>query len=109
MEEKGKSYFQERRDGKSIEMVGSPHLHVWSAMMNSIVETCSPMKLSPAAQHDLKQVRYYSLQTFQPSDVQDMVHVCRLTRAYKEGIGKIILSVNSTIACVLGAVLRLLV
>eukprot|EP00972_Heterocapsa_arctica_P066475 9809198-Heterocapsa_arctica.AAC.1 len=38
-----------------------------------------------------------------------MVHVCRFTKAYKEGIGKITLSVNSTIACVLGAVLRLLV
>eukprot|EP00972_Heterocapsa_arctica_P110417 16256024-Heterocapsa_arctica.AAC.1 len=38
-----------------------------------------------------------------------MVHVCRLNKTYKEGIGKITLSVNSSIACIFGAVLRLLV
>eukprot|EP00972_Heterocapsa_arctica_P066695 9842635-Heterocapsa_arctica.AAC.1 len=27
MDEKGKNYFQERRDGKTITMAGSPHLH----------------------------------------------------------------------------------
>eukprot|EP00972_Heterocapsa_arctica_P087608 12917736-Heterocapsa_arctica.AAC.1 len=41
MEEKGKNYFQERRDGKTTTMVGSPHLRVWVAMLSSIVEATS--------------------------------------------------------------------
>eukprot|EP00972_Heterocapsa_arctica_P014450 2125477-Heterocapsa_arctica.AAC.1 len=65
-------------------MVGSPHLHVWVAMLSSIVETSSTVKLTLAASHDLKQVKDYALQTLQPSDVQDMSTSADLIRRTKK-------------------------
>eukprot|EP00972_Heterocapsa_arctica_P095424 14072616-Heterocapsa_arctica.AAC.1 len=57
-------------------------LAFWVAMLNFV--EISTVKFSSTVSNDLKKVKDYALQTFRPSDVQDMVPVCQLIRSTKK-------------------------
>eukprot|EP00972_Heterocapsa_arctica_P095720 14116037-Heterocapsa_arctica.AAC.1 len=52
--------------------------------------------------------RYHIATMFGIDELQDVVHVCRITRTFQEGKCKIVSMTAPSISAVLGAVLRLL-
>eukprot|EP00972_Heterocapsa_arctica_P094283 13903567-Heterocapsa_arctica.AAC.1 len=94
MQQCGKKYFDERNgNNNSVSMLGAPHLHVWKAMIEAIVQigNTTTQKLSPTVQQDLKLLREHLATMFNIEELQDVVHVCRITNTFQEGKCKIII------------------
>eukprot|EP00972_Heterocapsa_arctica_P113026 16434982-Heterocapsa_arctica.AAC.1 len=57
MKQRGKKYFEERNGSKNtVTMLGAPHLHVWEAMVETIVHigTATSQKFPRTVQQDLR-------------------------------------------------------
>eukprot|EP00972_Heterocapsa_arctica_P097750 14422382-Heterocapsa_arctica.AAC.1 len=72
-----------------------------------MVRIFSTQKLRSSRQQDLQHLKEYADSIASPNELQDLVHICRISTAHQEGLSKISLSLSPHMHSVTPAVLRL--
>ena len=97
----GRRYFDAKASHMQV-LEGAPHIHVWAAMIQQIID-------SKAAQGPDAEAPHAHAKTMaSPQQLEDQVHVCMATSTHQEGKTKILISVSASLFGVLGAMLRTL-
>eukprot|EP00972_Heterocapsa_arctica_P028043 4125386-Heterocapsa_arctica.AAC.1 len=73
-----------------------------------MVKFFTAQKLPSSRQQDLHHLKEHAESIASPKDLEDPVHVCRISTAHQEGLSKISLSLSPHIHSTTLAVLRLL-
>eukprot|EP00972_Heterocapsa_arctica_P066560 9821778-Heterocapsa_arctica.AAC.1 len=58
-------------------------------MVEAVLKATTSVKLTAAAAQDCTTVRDFTNTRWTPHDLQDVVHVCKITKAYRDGMSKI--------------------
>jgi hypothetical protein len=107
MQNKGMEYYEQRKT-QSAQMAGAPHHHVWAAMVLSLVAAGKTASLSSTCREDLANIERHANSTESPIELQDSVHVCKITKSHQEGTSKIFLSVAAELHPIMVSIIRLL-
>ena len=94
-------------------MPGAPHHHVWGALILALLQAPAPANAASASQEnmnvckaDMLILSQHATAVASAQQLQDIVHVCRVSRAYKENTSKVQISVDHELTPVLACVLR---
>ena len=106
-EPKGKS------TASSSVLPGAPHHNVWGALILALLQAPAPANAASASQEDMNVYKadmpilnQHATAVVSAQQLQDVVHVCRVGRAYKESTSKVQVSVDHELTPVLARVLR---
>eukprot|EP00972_Heterocapsa_arctica_P018183 2686158-Heterocapsa_arctica.AAC.1 len=77
-------------------------------MVEAVLKATTSVKLTSAAAQDCTTVRDFTNTRWTPHDLQDLVHVCKITKAYRDGMSKISNMTAASVWSVTGATLRIL-
>eukprot|EP00972_Heterocapsa_arctica_P030259 4456244-Heterocapsa_arctica.AAC.1 len=71
-----------------VHMPGAPHHYVWCTLILQLIKTVQVNKLPPHLEKDLAQLKAHCVEVKNPTQLEDAVQVCRVSRAFKQGEAK---------------------
>eukprot|EP00972_Heterocapsa_arctica_P070590 10428897-Heterocapsa_arctica.AAC.1 len=91
MSEVGQAYYDGHRTKEQTDMPRPPHCYIWGALILALPKACEG---KGSHQAELQILANHAQKVNTPLDLQQYVHVCKISSAYLDGWSKISIATN---------------